>query len=71
MIIMTETEVIEAVAMKNQVTPDEVRSEIQFIIDDLWLNYQNDTEEFKRLRLMIGHKPSIMEFLEYCVQQVR
>ena len=68
---MTETELIEAVAVKNHATPDEVRSDLQFMIDDLWANYVMDTEEFKRLRLMIGHKPSIMESLEYCVQQVR
>ena len=63
---MTEIELLETIAAKNHVTPEEVRRDIQFMIDDLWANYETDTEEFKRLRLLIGHKPSIMEFLEYC-----
>ena len=71
MIIMTETELIEKIAIKNHVAPEEVRSDLQFMIDDLWANYESDTEEFKRLRLLIGHKPSILEFLGYCVKQIR
>ena len=67
---MTETELIETVAVKNHVTPEEVRNDIQFMIDDLWANYETDTEEFKKLRLRIGHKPSIMEFLDYCARLV-
>ena len=63
---MTETDLIETIAVKNHVTPEEVRNEIQFMIDDPWANYETDTEEFKKLRLRIGHKPSILEFPDYC-----
>ena len=61
---MTEEELINTIAKNNHTTPEEVRKEMQTMIDDLW-NGDNDTEEFKKLRLLIGHKPSIMEFVDY------
>ena len=61
---MNEDMILERVAQKNGVSPEEVRSNIQAIIDDLW-NGTDDTEEFKKLRLLIGHKPFVMEFLNY------
>ena len=37
--------------------------------DDLWAR-QDDTEDFKKMRLLIGHKPSIVESLAYIAAQV-
>jgi len=37
---------------------------MQTMIDDLW-NGNNDTEEFKKLRLLTGYKPSIIGFINY------
>ena len=61
---MNEDMILERVAQKNGVSPEEVRSNIQAIIDDLW-NGTDDTEEFRKLRLLIGHQPSVIEFLNY------
>ena len=61
---MNEDMILERVAQKNGVSPEEVRSNIQAIIDDLW-NGTDDTEEFKKLRLLIGNQPSVIEFLNY------
>ena len=57
--------IFEMVAEQNGVSTTEVETEIQFIIDDLWDHPESDTEEFKRLRLVFGQKPSIEEFVEY------
>ena len=69
---MTEDELLNTLAKKNKTTPEEVRRDMQEMIDDIW--YKNDgsedTEEFKKLRLLIGHKPSIMEFVNYCAGAV-
>ena len=67
---MTEEEILQAVALKHHTSPEDVRQNNQFIIDDLWENYQSDTAEFKKLRLLVGHKPSIEEFLDYCSGKV-
>ena len=61
---MNEDMILERVAQKDGVSPEEVRSNIQAIIDDLW-NGKDDTEEFRKLRLLIGQKPSVKEFLNY------
>lgn len=61
---MTEEELLNTIAKNNHTTPEEVRKEMQTMIDDLW-NGENDTEEFKKLRLLIRHKPPIMEFVNY------
>ena len=66
---MTEEELLNTIAKNNHTTPEEVRKEIQKAIDDLWYG-ENDTEEFKKLRLLIGHKPSIMEFIDYMAGMV-
>ena len=60
---MTE-ELLNTIAKNNHTTAEEVRKEMQKAINDLWYG-ENDTEEFKKLRLRIGHKPSIMEFIDY------
>ena len=61
---MTEEELLNTIAKNNHTTAEEVRKEMQKAINDLWYG-ENDTEEFKQLRLLIGHKPSIMEFIDY------
>ena len=67
---MNEEEILQVVALKHYTSPEEVRQNIQFIIDDLWENYQSDTAEFKKMRLLVGHKPSIGEFPDYCSGKV-
>ena len=44
--------------------PDNHQAALQLMNDDLW-NGNNDTEEFKKLRLLTGHKPSIIGFINY------
>ena len=67
---MTEEELLNRIALQNNTPPEEVRKEMQKMIDDLW-NWEDDTEEFKKLRFRAGHKPSIMEFIDYCAGAVQ
>ena len=69
---MTEEELLASLAEKHKTTPAEVRQELETMIDEFWYKRDgsSDTEEFKRLRLLIGHKPSIMEFVNFCGEEV-
>ena len=69
---MTEEELLASLAEKHKTSPEEVRKELETMIDEFWYKRDgsSDTEEFKRLRLLIGHKPSIMEFVNFCNDEV-
>ena len=63
--------ILDVVAKNNNVDVSEVQNEIQFMIDDLWNHPENDTEEFKHLRLVFGRKPTIEEFINYLALLVK
>ena len=63
--------IFKLVADNNGVTEDEVRADIQFMIDDLWAHPESETEDFRMLREVLKHKPSPEEMVDYLTSCLR